>query len=128
PSLIIGQAAGHRGRGAVFYLLYKGLKYYPAGSVGLVDVEDVARVMIRLMEQSELTEERFIVSNVNLTHKEMLTRASAFLGIQGPASKATPLMLEFAWRLASFSAWTKGKKSALTKESARVSSKKLKFS
>lgn len=128
PSLIIGQAAGHRGSGAVFYLLHKGLKYYPGGSVGLVDVEDVVSVMIRLMEQVELTEERFIVSNVNLTHKEMLTRASAFLGRPAPATKATPFMLEFAWRLASFSAWTKGKKSALTKESARVSSKKLKFS
>lgn len=37
-------------------------------------------------------------------------------------------MLEMAWRLASLSAWLRGKKSSLTKESARVSSKKLRFS
>lgn len=128
PSLIIGQSAGHKGSGAIFYLLKKGLKYYPCGSVGLVDVEDVARAMIKLMEKKELSEERFIVSNVNLTHKEMLAKSSEFLGRPVPKSKVTPLMLEVAWRLATFMAWTKGKKSTLTKDSARVSSKKLRFS
>lgn len=128
PSLIIGQSAGHRGSGAIFYLLHKGLKFCPSGSVGLVDVEDVASAMIKLMGKRELSEERYIVSNVNLSHQEMLSRSCSFLGRPAPKSEATPLMLEVAWRLASFSAWMKGKKSTLTKESARVSSKKLRFS
>ncbi len=128
PSLIIGQSAGRRGSGAIFYLLYKGPKFYPGGSVGLVDVEDVAGAMIRLMARTELSEQRYIVSNVNMPHQEMLARCSHYLGRPAPKSKATPLMLEMAWRLSSLSAWFKGKKSALTKESARVSSKKLRFS
>lgn len=128
PSLIIGHQAGSKGSGAIFALMNKGMRFYPGGSVGLVDVEDVANSMIQLMERTDITAERFIVSNVNMTHQEMMTRCSAYLGKPAPKKKATPFMLELAWRASSFMAWTKGKKSALTKESARISSKKLRFS
>lgn len=128
PSLIIGHQIGKRGSGTVFHLLYKGLDYYPGGSVGLVDVEDVARSMILLMDKSEITQKRFIINNVNLSHQEMLSRASALMGKNPPQKKATYLMLELAWWYSSLKSKLTGKKSALTKESARVSSKKLRYS
>ncbi len=128
PSLIIGQQAGTKGSGAIFSLLNKGLKYYPTGSVGIIDVEDVAKAMILLMNKTEITGERFILNNQNMTHQEMLTRFSQHLGTTAPKAKASPFLLEIAWRVAGFLAWTKGKKAALTKESARISSKKLHYS
>lgn len=128
PSLILGQAAGIRGSGQVFQLLYKGLRFYPGGSVGLVDVEDVARTMYLLMDRSDLTAERFIVNNVNMAHAEMLAQASIYLGRRPPSIKASPLLLGIAWRLALLAARFSGKKPALTKESARISSKKLRYS
>jgi dihydroflavonol-4-reductase len=128
PSLIIGARAGHRGSGQVFHLLYKGLKFFPTGSVGLVDVEDVAQVMIALMEQSKLSGQRYIVNNVNMTHQQLLTLSSNYLNRKPPSMKATPLLLELAWRASTLVARLSGKKSALTKESARVSSKTLQFS
>lgn len=128
PSLIIGHRSGNKGSGAVFFVLHRGLKYYPGGSVGLVDVEDVAQAMIRLMDQPKASKKRFIINNTNLSHQEMLTRCSTFMGINPPRKKATPMMLEFAWRLMALQAKLTGKRSPLTKESARVSSKKLVYS
>lgn len=128
PSLIIGASAGHRGSGAVFHLLHKGLRFYPGGSVGLVDVEDVADAMIQLMGRSDISEERFIVSHVNMSHKDLLDQCSTFLGRSAPSTQARPWMLELAWRASTAASWFTGKKSALTKESARVSSKRLRVS
>lgn len=128
PSLIIGASAGHRGSGAIFHLLHKGLFFYPGGSVGLVDVEDVAYAMIQLMGRSDLSEERFIVSNVNMTHKDLLEQCSTYLGRPAPRIQARAWMLALAWRVSAAAAWLRGKKSALTKESARASTKKLRFS
>src|SRR5690606_24084668 len=72
PSLIIGASAGQRGSGQVFHLLHKGLNYFPVGSVGLVDVEDVAQIMILLMDMTNLSGQRYIVNNVNLSHEQLL--------------------------------------------------------
>src|SRR5690606_29833053 len=110
PSLILGRAAGHRGSGQVFHLLYKGLRFYPGGSVGLVDVEDVARAMILLMGSPQISGERFIVNNVNMPHAELLAQASGYLDKRPPSMRATRPMLEVAWRLATLSARLTGKK------------------
>lgn len=128
PSLIIGASAGKRGSGAVFHLLAKGLRFYPGGSVGLVDVEDVAKAMIELMHREDISEERFIISHVNMSHQDLLSQCSVNLQLAAPKTKATPLMLELAWRFSKLAERLTGKRAALTKESARISSKKLHFS
>ena len=127
PSLIIGASAGSKGSGAIFHLLNKGLTYYPTGSVGLVDVEDVARAMIQLMARQDISGDRYLISHVNMTHRELLAQCSAYLNRAVPKRKATPMLLEIAWRAAKVIAWLQGRKPALTKESARISSKKLRF-
>lgn len=127
PSLIIGASAGNKGSGAIFHLLKKGLAYYPTGSVGLVDVQDVARAMIQLMARPDISGERYIVSHVNMTHRELLAQCSTYLNRPAPTRKATPTLLEIAWRGAKLIGWVRNRKPALTKESARISSKKLRF-
>lgn len=128
PSVILGRDAGRRGAGKVFYLLHEGLRFHPTGTAGYVDVEDVAKAMIQLMQQPGLRGERFIVNNVNMSHFEMLSLASRYLGKPAPAIKATRFMLEIAWRFAAFSARIRGRTASLTKESARVSCKHLRYS
>ena len=65
PSVIIGKNAGFEGSGAIFKLVKDGLKFYTDGATGIVDVEDVAKCMILLMN-SKITAERFILSADNL--------------------------------------------------------------
>lgn len=128
PSVIIGAASGKKGSGAIFSLIDKGLKYYPVGSVGIVDVEDVATIMRALMGLKEITAERYIINNVNLSNKELLTRASALMGKSAPAIAVPPTVLKVASTLVTFFADLKNKKSTLTKDSARASSEKLSYS
>jgi nucleoside-diphosphate-sugar epimerase len=128
PSVIIGASSGSKGSGAIFSLINKGLKYYPTGTVGVVDVEDVASIMRDLMANQHITGERFIINNVNLSNKELLDKASALMGKPAPKIAVPPTVLKIAATLATAVASIKNEKSTLTKDSARASSEKLAYS
>ncbi|SUJ10731.1 ADP-L-glycero-D-manno-heptose-6-epimerase [Sphingobacterium spiritivorum] len=128
PSVIIGATAGKKGSGAIFSLVDKGLKVYPTGSVGVVDVEDVAKLMIILMNKTEISGERFILNTENLTNKALLDRISILMQKPEPTIAASPTLLSIAWRAAKFVSYFNNKPPAITKDSARASSAKLAYS
>src|SRR5690606_34323878 len=77
PALIIGSTARSTGTdtsGAIFTLIHKGLNFYPDGGVGLIDVEDAAKAMVLLMDNPAITGQRFILNNINMTYRELLTQ------------------------------------------------------
>ncbi|MGC8802845.1 MAG: NAD-dependent epimerase/dehydratase family protein [Bacteroidales bacterium] len=72
PSIIIGPTLNITGTGALLNAVKQGLKFYPPGSMGFVDVRDVARVMVSLMD-SNIAGERFILNSENLSYQRFLT-------------------------------------------------------
>lgn len=131
PSLIIGASARTEGSdtsGAIFATLQKGLNFYTDGSVGLVDVEDTAKAMILLMDNTAISGQRFVLSNVNMTYRELLARCSTHLGRPAPKYRASPWMLGVAWRAAGVWALLTGKRPLVTRETARSARQQLRFS
>ncbi|MBE8713096.1 NAD-dependent epimerase/dehydratase family protein [Sphingobacterium hungaricum] len=127
PSVIMGPGSGTKGSGVIFNMVNKGLKIYPPGTVGIVDVVDVAKVMIELMGKTEITGERYILNSENLTNKDLLTRISILLDKPAPTIEAKPFMLGIAWRVAKVISLFTGGRPALTAESARASASKLAY-
>ncbi|MDB5145626.1 MAG: family NAD(P)-dependent oxidoreductase [Mucilaginibacter sp.] len=121
PSIIIGANAGTEGSGALFETVRKGLKFYTAGSMGFVDVEDVAKCMIALMN-SDITGDRFIISAENHNYKSLTAGIAHSFGIKPPATLAKPWMMELAWRGAAFAAFITNSAPAIDKVSARAAS------
>ncbi|MDF2431428.1 MAG: hypothetical protein JWP44_1059 [Mucilaginibacter sp.] len=121
PSIIIGANAGTDGSGQLFATVRKGLKFYTAGSSGFVDVEDVAKCMIVLMN-SELHAERFIISAENRNYKQLTAEIAHGFGIKPPSIYAKPWMMGLAWRGAAFAAAITGKNPAIDKISAQAAS------
>lgn len=120
PSVIIGKAAGEQGSGAIFKLVKDGLSFYTSGATGMVDVEDVAKCMIALMEQG-CYGERFIVSSENITYQHLFQQIAKNLNIPGPQKQAKPWMLSLAWRISKLASLFTGKAPGLTKHTARSS-------
>jgi dihydroflavonol-4-reductase len=79
PSVIIGPGDWSKGSIAVFRLAYAGLKYYTSGQTGFVDVRDVSRAMIVLME-SDIQGERFLLNGGNLTFRTFFDLLHAEFG------------------------------------------------
>ncbi len=119
PAIIIGANAGTSGSGALFETVRKGLKFYTSGSSGFVDVEDVAKCMIALMN-SDIHAERYIVSAENRNYQQITTEIAGCFGVNPPATHATGLMMGLAWRSMAFVAAITGKDPAIDKVSAKA--------
>jgi len=127
PSMIIGANAGIKGTGQIFEKVRKGFKYYTKGSIGFVDVEDVAKSMIALMN-SDIVAERFIINAENWSYKDLFAETARGFGIKAPQSEATPGMLNWAWRLSSVWSFLTGKHAGIDKVSAQAATKNLDYS
>ena len=120
PSVIIGRNAGYEGSGAIFKLVKDGLSFYTAGATGIVDVEDVAKCMILLMD-SDVSDERFTISAENYHYKQFFSEIARNFGVKAPAKEASPWMLGIAWRAAKVASLFTGKAAALTSDAVRSS-------
>lgn len=128
PSLIMGLGSYKKGSGAIFEVVRKGIRIYPPGSVGIVDVQDVAQVMIHLMERQDIAGERFVLNSENISHRDLMQRIARLLGKKEPSIAANRMMLGAAWRLAKFASLFTGKAPAMTRETVRAAQSKLSYS
>jgi len=120
PAVIIGANAGYNGSGAIFKLVKEGLKYYTSGATGLVDVSDVAKSMITLMDMP-ISGERFTISAENYHYKQFFSEIAAGFGVKAPAKEASPWMLGLAWRSLKVLSLFTGNAPGLTSDAARSS-------
>lgn len=126
PSLILGGNNWETGSSAIFKKAYNEFKWYTDGVSGFVDVRDVARAMILLMN-SEITAERFILNGENLSFREIFSSIAKGFGKKPPYKKVSPFLAELIWRLEEIKSKFKGKKHLLTKETARTAQAKVYF-
>ena len=126
PSTILGYGDWHSSSCVIFRNIYEGFKWYTSGINGFVDVEDVARAAILLME-STITEQRYIVNGDNWTFQKLQDTIADAFDKKRPSKLATPFLMNLAWRVEKFKSLFTGKKPLLSKESARVAQSKTLF-
>ncbi len=119
PSTILGYGDWNNGSCAIFKNIYKGFKWYTSGINGFVDVEDVARVTL-LMVESSISEQRFIVNGDTWPFRKLQDTIADAFGKKRPSREASPFLLGIAWRLERFKSLFTHHRPLLTRESARV--------
>jgi nucleoside-diphosphate-sugar epimerase len=127
PSIILGESLWDTGSTALFRNMWNEFPWYTLGSTGYVDTQDVAKAMIGLME-SNITAQRFILSNEHFTYKEVLTKIAAAFGKQLPKLEAKPWMGELVWRLEYIKSFITDKEPLLTRETTRTAHASTVFS
>ena len=127
PSIILGPSDWNSGSSKLFNTMYNGLKFYSMGSNGFVDVEDVAKTMILLMN-SEIINERFIVNSENISYKQFFTWMAKALNVAPPKYSAGKLLSAIVWRLLWAKGILTGKKSTITKETAETANQLYNYS
>ena len=116
PAVILGPGFWQDNSG-LFRLVSEGLKYYTRGVNGYVDVRDVARTMIRLMDQ-DIFGERFIVSTENLSYQQLFTLMATYLKKPPPSVNVPPAMTQIAWRIEAIRSFLTRSKPEVTREMA----------
>lgn len=119
PSTILGFGDWHSGSCAIFKQVYDGFNWYTPGINGFVDVEDVAKATVLLMETT-ISEQRYIVNGDTWPFKKLQDTIADNFSKKRPDKKATPFILKLAWRVEKIKSTFTGKRPLLTRESARV--------
>jgi nucleoside-diphosphate-sugar epimerase len=126
PSLILGSSDWNKGSSEIFRSVYNEFPWYTEGVTGVIDVKDVARAMILLMN-SEINKQRFILNAENLSYKEVFTNIAKCFGKKPPHKKVTPFIAAIVWRLEAIKSMFTGKDALVTKETARTALAKVYF-
>ncbi len=120
PAVVLGSGFWNVGTGRMFSQVYKGLKFWSVGRTGLVDVRDVAKFMLMLLE-SDIDGERYILNAQNTLFRDLFFLVADALNVKRPFIKVTPLLAEVAWRVEWLKEKITGAEPVVTRESARAS-------
>ncbi|RLD91070.1 MAG: hypothetical protein DRJ09_02250 [Bacteroidetes bacterium] len=119
PSVILGPGDWNTGSAKLFQTIYNGLKFYTRGVNGFVDVNDVANVMILLME-SDVAGEQFLVNAEDVSYQHLFSMMAEALKVKPPTREAGVFLSALYWRLLALKSLLTGKKPTVTKETAQT--------
>ena len=97
PGIILGSGRWEEGPLKLFKLAWRNFPFYTQGQTGFVDVRDVARFMVLLME-SEISGERYVLSAEDLSFQYILDQMTEQLGTKPPYIAVTPFLQQVIWR------------------------------
>lgn len=98
PGIIIGAGHFNKGSNTLVGAVYKGIPGYAPGVNGYVDVKDVARSLILLMDQ-KCFGNRYVMVGANLSLKDLFFMLADGFGKKRPSIEVKPWMMAVAWRL-----------------------------
>lgn len=119
PSIILGPANWEKSSAKLFKTIWDGLKFYTKGVTGFVDVKDVVRAMILLMEETNFKNcknQRYLLSAENLSYQHVFNHIADAFGKPHPKYFLSGFLLEFVWRAATFASWITQKQPTITRD------------
>jgi nucleoside-diphosphate-sugar epimerase len=126
PVIILGDGDWTAGSSKIFKSVYEEFPWYSEGSSGFVDVRDVAKAMIELME-SNTGSQRFILSAENKSYREIFNLIAQAFNKKIPHKKVTPTIAKIIWRLEAIKSMFTKKAPLITKETAATALAKVTF-
>ena len=127
PSLILGAGRWNSSSCELFNVIAKGFPFYTEGINGFVDVKDVARAMITLMENNKFGQ-RYCLNGALISYKRLFSLMAQNFNVKTPYIKVGKGLSEVAWRIFWLMGKLQGKKPLITKETARTATRKYSYS
>lgn len=119
PSIIFGPSNWETGSSKMFKTIWDGMKFYTKGITGFVDVKDVVKAMILLMDKTNFEtakNQRYLLNAENLSYQNVFCQIADALEKPRPKFNASDLLLEFVWRAAKVVGLITRKPSMITRE------------
>ncbi|MFT5971126.1 MAG: dihydroflavonol-4-reductase [Flavobacteriales bacterium] len=127
PTIVLGPGFWTEGSSAIFGAVAKGLPFYSLGSNSFVDVRDVSKTMLALME-SDISAQRYILASETISYKSLFEKIALGLKVKPPKKAAAKWMGELLWRVERLRTALFGGKPFITKETARSAQRNSTFS
>jgi dihydroflavonol-4-reductase len=140
PGIILGPGQWKKGSSQLFVQAWNGLKYYPYGGTGYVDVRDVAEIISILIDKPEVhprgasslicdgvspgenatptSQTRYCLVGANLRYREFFNLVTDEYGRPNPITYAGKYMTGIAWRADALRSFFIRRPPLLTRETA----------
>lgn len=119
PGVILGVGNYLKGSNALIHTIFKGMPLYSTGVNGYVNVKDVCKVMLSLVDR-KIYKQRFVMVSESLVIKDVFFMIADAFGTKRPSIRVSPLMAEIAWRLMAILRIFYSRALPITKETARA--------
>lgn len=119
PSIIFGPANWETGSAKMFKTIWDGMKFYTKGITGFVDVRDVVKAMVLLMDERNFKSaknQRYLLNAENLSYQNVFCQIADALEKPQPKYIASDSLLKFVWRAAKLAGLFTGKPAMITRE------------
>ena len=126
PTIILGASDWEKGSSGIFKTAYNEFPWFTNGITGFVDVKDVVKAMVLLMD-SKIISERFILNGENVPYKEIFTQIALAFGKKPPHKEVTKTIAAIVWRIEAIKELFTEKRPLLTKETAQTAQTKVYF-
>ena len=120
PSIILGAGFWEEGSASFFSKTNKGNKFYGVGGTGFVDVRDVSRLMIDMME-SEMVGEKVIANGENVSYRKVFEIIADSINKKRPSIALNSILGALAWRAEWLRSKITGSSALVTKETVENS-------
>jgi nucleoside-diphosphate-sugar epimerase len=127
PGVIIGEVALQQSSGQLFGTAARGYNYYPLGGTGWIGVNDVAKIMLGLVEK-QCWGERYILVAENQTMEWAFASMAKSMKIRIPQKPLTQWMLTLLYWVDALREKLSGKKAMVTAETIRNTAQIKRFS
>lgn len=118
PGIILGTSPDLDGSGIAIKLGASGIPFYPPGGVGVVDVRDVVRAMILLMN-SDIKNQRYLLVGKNVSYKKLLSKMAVLFDKRPPKRPLSKNLMFFLSGIDWFSSKIFRTKRKLVKDTVR---------
>lgn len=115
PSMVLGAGNFKSSSPKLFTKISEGLKFYPLGTNGWVDVRDVATAVYQVL-MSDHDGQRFIISAQNLKFQDVFSKIAVKLNVAPPSKPITNFWGNVFWRIELLRSWIMGSEPVFTKE------------
>lgn len=120
PGIILGAGFWEEGSATFFMKMWKGNKFYGRGGNAFVDVRDVSRLMIMMME-SEVVGERFLAIGENWSYQKVFDTIADSIDKKRPTIGLNSFLGGLAWRVEWVRSRLTGSSALVTKETVQNS-------
>jgi nucleoside-diphosphate-sugar epimerase len=126
PSVILGIGDWNSSSLQFLPKLKKGSPFYPIGSTGFVDVEDVAKAVL-LAFNEHFNGQRFILNSQNISFHDFFKLITQKIGAKTPSIPLNNFWRSLGWRIEAIRSRIFKTEPILTKETAQSSSLKVAY-
>lgn len=116
PCVILGPGSWNDSSLTIFKTLKSGQYFYPPGKNATVDARDVARIMVRLVDEG-IRSERFLLIGSNQPIRELMTVIASKLDKKAPKKEINKTIANFARTTVEFVSFFTRKRPSITKDS-----------